>query len=33
MNDLIGVIIFLSVGFIVTYYQSKWFAYDPDKDF
>ena len=33
MNEYIGTLVLLSLGIVVTYYQSKWYEYDPDKDF
>ncbi len=33
ITDLIGFLLLLLLGIIVTYYQSKWFKYDPDNDF
>ena len=32
-EDLIGLVMLLLLGIGVTYYQSKWFKYDPDNDF
>ena len=33
MNDYVGTFLFLGLGIVITYYQSKWYEYDPDKDF
>jgi hypothetical protein len=33
MNDYIGLFVLLIIGGVVTYYQAKWYGYDPDKDF
>ena len=33
MNDYVGTALFLGIGIVVTYYQAKWYEYDPDKDF
>ena len=33
MNDYEGTVLLLGLGVVVTYYQSKWYEYDPDKDF
>ena len=32
MNEYVGTALFLGIG-VVTYYQAKWYEYDPDKDF
>ena len=33
MNEYVGTALFLGIGIVVTYYQAKWYEYDPDKDF
>ena len=33
MKDYVGTALFLGIGLVVTYYQAKWYEYDPDKDF
>ena len=33
MNENVGTALFLGIGIVVTYYQAKWYEYDPDKDF
>ena len=33
MSEYIGTVLFLSIGMVITYYQAKWYEYDPDKDF
>ena len=33
MNEYVGTAVLLCLGIVVTYYQAKWFEYDPDKDF
>jgi len=33
MNEYIGTVVLLGLGIVVTYYQSQWYKYDPDKDF
>ena len=33
MNEYVGTVILLGLGIVVTYYQSKWYEYDQDKDF
>ena len=25
--------LFLGIGMVITYYQAKWYEYDPDRDF
>ena len=31
MNEYIGTVVLLGLGIVVTYYQSQWYKYDPDK--
>ena len=33
MNEYIGTAVLLGLGIVVTYYQTKWYEYDPDRDF
>ena len=33
MNEYVGTALLLGLGIAVTYYQAKWYEYDPDKDF
>ena len=33
MNEYRGTVVLLGLGIVVTYYQSQWYKYDPDKDF
>ena len=33
MNEYIGTAVILGLGVVVTYYQVKWYEYDPEKDF
>ena len=33
MNEYVGTVVLLALGILVTYYQAKWYEYDPDKDF
>lgn len=33
MNEYVGTVVLLGLGVLVTYYQAKWYEYDPDKDF
>ena len=33
MNEYVGTALLLGLGIVVTYYQAKWYEYDPDKDF
>ena len=33
MNEYVGTVVLLGGGIVVTYYQAKWYEYDPDRDF
>ena len=33
MNDYVGTALLIGAGVLITYYQTKWFEYDPDEDF
>ena len=33
MNEYVGTVVLLGVAIVVTYYQAKWYEYDPDRDF
>ena len=33
MTEYVGTAILIGLGILVTYYQAKWYEYDPDKDF
>ena len=33
MSEYIGTAVIIGLGIVLTYYQAKWYEYDPDKDF
>ena len=33
MSEYFVTALFLGIGMVITYYQVKWYEYDPDKDF
>ena len=33
MNEYLVTVLFMGIGIVITYYQAKWYEYDPDKDF